>query len=439
MRRTLPTLLVCLAALYYLAAGTYKASHFSRDLVPVYSGARCLLHSCNPYDPAQLEQQYLQGGGAARLLGPDNFWRAYVPVYPPSTFLVFFPLALLPFPLASPIWALLSGGLFIAAAVTVLSSCPERYRWVSAILVSLFLVANVNISLLGLGNPTPFAIALLILGTVFFLSNRYIPFATLLLALSLAVKPQIGGLIVLYLLARKIHWQWVVLAMSGALAILLLAGLIFSVHPRSHDWVPALRANIRESIQPSQVNDPSPKNPGAIGIVNLQTITSVFFVDAKIFNAVALVFFALLLAIWVTAALKMNTGPGDHHYLLISALAVLSLLPVYHRSGDDMLLLLTISTIATLLRKRPVLGILAAVFTSLLCTSEFSFALRSHFVERHWGQSGILQHRILFILLLRPQCPLLLLLFGLYLVAMFAGRTATETIDMAVANRAHLV
>jgi len=132
-----------------------------------------------------------------------------------------------------------------------------------------------------------------------------------------------------------------------------------------------------------------------------------------------------LLAIWVTAALRANSGP-DGHYLLISALAVLSLLPFYHRSGDDMLLLLTVPTIVTLLGKCRALGIWAAVVTSLLCISEFSIRWRGQFVERHWGEVGILQHRFLFILLLRPQCLLLLLLFSLYLAAMYAGLAAAD-------------
>jgi hypothetical protein len=424
MKINLRVLVFVVAAIYSLSAGIYRAMHFSKDFIPVYGGARCLLHGCNPYDPSALEHEYLQAGGNANLLGAD-FWRAYIPVYPPSTFLVLSPLALFPFPIVKPLWALINGGLFVAAAGVVLFASPPRYQWLSTILVSLFLVVKVNTSLLAQGNPTPFAIALLILGTVLFVRGRSIPVATVALMLSLAVKPQMGGLIALYLLFKKIHWRPVLVAMAGAVAILLIAGLILQAHPGSHEWGPALRANVAKSVQPGQINDPRPENTGALGIVNLQTITSVFFADAKIFNAVAFGIFAVMLAMWIAAALRAAPG-SDDHFLLIAALAVLSLLPVYHRSGDDLLLLLTVPAIILILEKRRALGILLAIMTAMVCIAEFDDALRSHFVEDRWGWSGILQHKILFIVLLREQCPLLLLLFGLYAAAFFAVPARTE-------------
>jgi len=416
MQANLRTLVFCLAALFCVTAGTYKASHFSKDLIPVYSGVRCLLHGCNPYDTAQLEEQYLAGDGDAKLLGGD-FWRSYIPVYPPSTFLVLSPMGLLRFPVLRPVWAILSSGLFIIAAGAVLFACPRRYRWVATILVSLFLVVKVNTSLLAQGNPTPFAIALLILGTVLLLRDRNIPLATLLLMISLAVKPQLGGLIALYFVAKRIHWRAVVVAMAGALMILVIAGVILRVNPRSHDWVPSLQANVAESIQPGQTNDPRPESLGAMGIVNLQTITSVFFDDSKTFNAAAFGIFAAMLAVWIAAVLKANNGPNDH-YLPISALVLLSLLPVYHRSGDDLLLLLTIPAVILILEKRPALGAWVAVMTAMVCVAEFTDSLRVHIVQHYFGWPGILQHKVLVILLLRQQSLLLLVLFGLYLTAL---------------------
>ena len=88
-------LVLCISALILFAVGGARVIHSSNDFVPVYTGARCLLHGCNPYDPSQLEQQFFQGGGHAEEL-PS--WQIDVPVYPPSTFLALSPLALLRFP-----------------------------------------------------------------------------------------------------------------------------------------------------------------------------------------------------------------------------------------------------------------------------------------------------------------------------------------------------
>jgi len=425
MKINLRVVVVVLAALYCVSAGTYKATHFSRDLIPVYGGVRCLVHGCNPYDPAELQRQYLLGHGDPHLALGSEFWTSYIPVYPPSAFLVLSPMALFTFPEVRLLWALVSSGLFVMAAAAVLLVCPPRYRWVSTVLVSLFLVVKVNTSLLAQGNPTPFAIALLVLATILFLRDRYIPLAAVMLMLSLAVKPQMGGLIAVYLLARRIHWRPVVMAMAGAVAILLVAGLILSVHPLSHDWVPALRANVAQSIQPGQTNDPRPEDFGAMGIVNLQTLTSIFLTSAKAFNVAAFVIFAALLAAWAVAIVKANASPGDY-YLQISALAVLSLLPVYHRSGDDLLLLLTIPAIMHLLEKRRALGGWIALTTALICIAEFTDALRVYIVNNEFGWPGILQHKLLFILLMRQQSVLLLLLSGLYLAALFKVRAASQ-------------
>src|SRR5277367_4820377 len=110
-------LVVCLSGLILFALGGARVIHASNDFIPVYSGARCLLHGCNPYDTSQLEKQFFLAGGHAAEL-PS--WNIDVPVYPPSTFLVLSPLALLPFPAARLIWFLLNGCLFVAATGLIL-------------------------------------------------------------------------------------------------------------------------------------------------------------------------------------------------------------------------------------------------------------------------------------------------------------------------------
>src|SRR5208337_2541577 len=119
----------------------------------------------------------------------------------------------------------------------------------------------------------------LVIGSYFFLRGRFLPVGAILLMLSLAVKPQMGGLIVLYLLVRRIHWRYALAAMVGALALLLCAGLILSLHPRSADWTSDLRANISATEKPGGVNDPRPTSVEADTVINLQAITSVFIAD----------------------------------------------------------------------------------------------------------------------------------------------------------------
>ena len=135
-----------------------------------------------------------------------------------------------------------------------------------------------------LGQPAIFAISLVVIGIYLFLRGRFLPLGSLLFMLSLAVKPQIGGLIVLYLVVQRIHWRYAALAMAGALALLLSAGLILQLHPRSADWISTLRANLTATLNTGGSADPRPANPQAIGDTNLQSLTSIFFSDARGFN-----------------------------------------------------------------------------------------------------------------------------------------------------------
>jgi hypothetical protein len=56
-------LVLFLSALVMFALAGARVTQASNDFVPVYTGARCLLHSCNTCDTSQLEQPFYQAGG----------------------------------------------------------------------------------------------------------------------------------------------------------------------------------------------------------------------------------------------------------------------------------------------------------------------------------------------------------------------------------------
>ena len=414
-----------LSALVFFAVGAARVSRSSNDFVPVYTGARCLLHGCNPYDTSQLEEQFFQGGGHAAEL-PS--WDIDVPVYPPSTFLVLSPVALLPFPVARLLWFLLSACLFVTSAALIVSLCPRSHRWPATALVSIVLASSGI--LLVLGQPAILTISLVIMGSYFFLRGRLLPLGALLLMLSLAVKPQIGGLIVLYLLLQRIQWRYALLALAGALALLLSAVLILHERPRSADWLTTLRANLSGTLSPGGSADPRPANQQAIGDINLQALTSIFFTDARRFNPVAYALFVALLATWITAVLRAHAGP-DIHFLALAGLSILSLTPVYHRFYDTRLLLLTIPAVVIIFQKRRVLGVWIAALT-VLATISVQYRVQDYLLQHAQFQS-ILKNKFLFVLLLRQQNLELLILFCLYLVAIVSIRFTAPAMEPSLA------
>ena len=410
-------LVLGIAAIVFFAIGAGRAFRVSYDFVPVYTGARCLLYGCDPYDTKQLQQQFFAGGGRPTEL-PS--WEIDMPVYPPSTFLTLSPLALLRFPIARLLWFLLNGCLFVTSAGLILSLCTGPHRWLATTLAS-FILATSGILLL-LGQPATFSISLVIIGSYLFVRDRFVPLGALLFMLSLAVKPQIGGLIVLYLIARKIHWRYAAVALAGALALLLSASLILRLHPRSSDWTSTLQANLASTLSPGGSADPRPANVEAVGDANLQTLTSIFFSDARIFNPAAYAIFIILLAALVTVALWVNAG-RESLFLALAAVSVLSLTPVYHRFYDTRLLLLTVPAVLIVFQKRRLLGVLIAVLTFLAVVS-VQYRVQV-FLLQHGAWQTVLQNKFLFILLLRQQNLELLMLFFLYLFAIVSTRSSS--------------
>jgi hypothetical protein len=404
----------CICALAFFVMGGARVFRASNDFIPVYTGARCLLHGCNPYDTSQLQQQFFQAGGRAAEL-PS--WDVDVPVYPPSTLLALSPLALLRFPAARLLWFLLNGCLFVIAAGSVLSMCPRSNRWLATALTSFFLVTSGI--LLVLGQPAIFAISLLIIGTCFFLRGRLLPLAAFLLMLSLAVKPQIGGLIALYLLARGIRWRYAAVAMAGAVALLLSAGLILKSHPRSADWTSILRANLSATLSPGGSADPRPANVQAIGDTNLQVLTSIFLPEARRFNLAAYAIFLTLLAAWIIAVLRARASL-EMHLVALAALSVLSLTPVYHRFYDTRLLVLTVPAVLIVFQRCRGLGTAIAALT-VLGTVSVQYRVQV-FLLQHAEWEQLQQRKLLFILLLRQQILEIMLLFCLYLIEIFSTR-----------------
>ena len=409
-------LVLCISALIFfsVAVERFHAFHSAIDYIPVYTGARCLHYGCNPYDTSQLEQQYFQAGGRTDELPA---WNEEVPLYPPSTLLVLSPLALLRFPVARVLWILLNGCLFATSAGLILSMCPRAHRWLATLLASLMLVTSGI--LLALGNPAIFAISLLIIGCYLLLRGRFLPLGAFLLMLSLAVKPQIGGLIVLALIAMRIRWRYAAVATAGAFALLLAAGLILSLQPRSSNWTSDLSGNISSTLGAGGHNDPRPNGKRAIADINLQAISSVFFADEREFNAAAYAVFLALLMVWVMAVLRTNASQ-EMHLLSIGALAALTLTPVYHGFYDTRMLLITVPAVVIVYQKRRFLGILIGALTLLAVISVQDRVQK--FLLNHQMFQNILSHKFLFVLLLRQQNLELPLLFCLYMFAIFTIR-----------------
>lgn len=134
-----------------------------------------------------------------------------------------------------------------------------------------------------------------------------------------------------------------------------------------------------------------------------------------------------LFVAWMIVVLKADSTPADN-VLAPSALAILSLMPVYHRSHDTRMLLITLLAIPVIFQKSHIVGAAIAILTALAVLS-LQYRLQLFFLHQGtWG--SILQHKLLFVLLLRQLTLELLLLFFLYLLAIWkVSRPAKNPVE----------
>ncbi len=82
-------------------------------------------------------------------------------------------------------------------------------------------------------------------------------------------------------------------------------------------------------------------------VISLQAVLSFFRDDPRFYNSATYLVCGVLLLVWSFTTLRTRATPAMAR-LALAAIAPLSLLPVYHRQGDAILLLLTVPACAML-------------------------------------------------------------------------------------------
>ncbi len=410
----------------------------SFDFKPVYSGARCLIDGCDPYDSAVLQREFLAHGGDPHDLRP---FRRFNANYPPSALALLTPLALLPFGPAHLLWLGLSIGLFSTAALLVGSLCAR----LSAVVAPTLLAALVATStmLLMLGQPAGPVLGLLGIAVWCLLRGGPAWISVPCFALSLTLKPHLGALVWLFfLLARSPQSD-----VSGAdtslpppplspaalyrrRALQILAGTVLislpglawaSLSPATRHWPQELRRNLQGIAGHGQPSDPGPANDEAHDITSLQAAFSVVEDRPAFYNAASFGVSGLLLIAWLLPVVRRPPSLA-RDLLALAAVSALTLLPVYHRQYDTRLLLLSFPAVALLLARSHALGGRSravgwtAAIGSAVCvvvtTHNFPQLVRAGLPHAAFGTFGT-------IVLLRPMPVALLLLTVFYLACLY--------------------
>jgi Glycosyltransferase family 87 len=306
-----------------------------------YFGARCLLEHCDPYKQSDVLRIYdAEGGhGPAETLGSRLSATRFV--YQPTIFLFTAPLAMLKFGPAEELWMLLTLSSVILASFLLWSLAGEDAPLISALLIA-FMLANSELLVIT-GNPSGIAIGLCIIAVWCLVKERCVPAGALCLAVSLLVKPHAVGFIWLYFLLSGGVYRKRAIQTLALVVLLGLPTVLWVTHLSPH-WIPELRATLSSVSAHGGPDDPGPASSGGHGIsmmINLQTILSLIRDDPRFYNPATYFLCGVLLLAWSLKTLRLRATPTNA-WLALASVAPLSLLPVYHRQGDALLLLLSV-------------------------------------------------------------------------------------------------
>ncbi len=392
------------------------------DFGAIYYGAQCEIHHIDPYGPGGALREFRSEGG--RFLTDPFALRTdpitlSVGVNLPTALVLTVPLALLPWGVAQTLWMVLTAGLLALGAALMwdLGAKAAPAIWIC---LAGFLLANTE-GLLASGNLSGVAVGLCVVGVWGILSERYALAGVLLLAISLVLKPHDSGFIWLYFLLaggtlRKRALQ--------TLAITCVLGLIavIWIAPTSPHWIAELHKNLTFMSGRGGLNNPGPlgwTNRIIFQIISMQAALSVLWDNPRFYNPASYLIIGSLIMLWALGALRKRTSPHSAP-LALAAISALSLLPVYHRTYDAKLLLLTLPACAILWTEGGARRWIALALTSagILVTSDLPLVFLLSSTKNLSISTATLSDKVASVLLFRPA-PLVLLALGCFYLWVF--------------------
>lgn len=410
-----------LGAVAFLAIGIawrHVSSIEMGDFKVVYYSARTLLAGGDPYNQHDVLRVYHAEGRerpTEPVLDREVKTRFF---YPPTALLFTLPFAILGFGAGAAVWTILLAGGLILAAIAAWDLGADVAPVASGILAGLVLLNSFWLFMIG--NSAGIAVSCCVLAFWCFWRKRFEPLGVLLLAISLALKPNDSGLVWLFLVLCGGHLRKRALHALALLVILSLPILLWVTHVGLH-WYAELKANMASFSGVGSIVDPAATGMAGKNmdcIVQLQTVVSIFFPHPETYNLITWILCAPLLALWVVASLR-KTSDRTIAWLALAAAAPLSMLPTYHFQHDAKLLLLTIPACALLWAERGLIAWCSLVITGagMVVSGDIFTAIRILITRNFVYPQGGFGSRLATVILTRPGAIVLLAMALFYLWA----------------------
>ncbi|HEX3353108.1 MAG TPA: glycosyltransferase family 87 protein [Terriglobales bacterium] len=297
------------------------------DLTYIYVPARALTQAIDPYDPATFAS-VCQCGDFAQGVRTHS-------MYPWTTFVVMAPLAVLPWTAALYVWTGIQVLLVLLMIWALLSVGNLAGIWAGAFVVFALALAPLHTGLAS-GNVSVAAIALCAIA-VWLAVSKHDYCAGALIGIAMCLKPQIGICFLVYYALRR-AWR-VALSGAGMAAGIAVAGAAWLSYDFGATWFHYFLQNAQGFVADNKVNDFTYDQPMRFTLINFQVLFYAIVKNAAFANGIALALGVIMVGVWAWFIWRNSS----HSTLLeLSAICVISLLPVYHRSYDAAVLIFPI-------------------------------------------------------------------------------------------------
>ncbi|MFK7788877.1 MAG: glycosyltransferase family 87 protein, partial [Phycisphaeraceae bacterium] len=269
-------------------------------------------------------------------------------LYPPPTLAVLSPLGVMDWQTARLVWLAINLFACIALVWALANWLSIKDVWVRWLTASLLVMAWGPVSTsLSLGQLSLVAGASGLVGMVLLDRGKALP-AGLLIGLGCLIKPQLGLGFVL-LVALRMDWR----ALSGALGLIVVGlgvaiGRLMSGVP---DWAGQLSSNIMRYSAEDGVMDASVDAVMRYQMIDLRPLMHLV-VPERFVGLASLAVVGFLAALALRWLLPM--GLRRHTLLAVSGVGLLTLMPVYHRYYDAVLLLPLLVLVVNAICNRPI-------------------------------------------------------------------------------------
>jgi hypothetical protein len=399
--------LLLLAGAEFAVRGPARAIHSAtqfNDFLSPYIQANAWMRGLDPYSPETLLR--LWPAGAAHFLflpkevadGTLIAKRGIPTAYPITSLVLIAPVSLLPWKVVYALWLAINLGLFSVMLWMLVELAGFSYRDPSAILLvaATLALAPFHTGIVT-GNVALVAVELGVIA-VWAARMRYEITTAILLAVSAGLKPQIGLCFLLYYLVRR---RWRVSGIALALIVLLAGVGLLRLELGHTPWLGNYLNDNRVLLESGILANFTPVNPMRFGLINLQVVLYSFVGSIGLANDLAASIGAILLIVWLIG-MRRRSAQANFELLDLSAIVVVSLLPVYHRFYDAALLVFPLCWVFISFRKSRIIGTVSLLLMlpflipggTLLETMQDSGRIPSILANRWWWGMFVMPHQV---------------------------------------------